>query len=293
MPPTPVSRHVRRLQIQARRLIESTIGGTYASVFHGAGLSFADVRPYEFGDDLRAIDWKVTARLGQPFVRRHIEERELTVLLAVDASASLDFGSRGATKRSAVADLAAVVAFAAIAHGDRVGLLLATDSIERHVRARKGVRHGQRLLRDILYFEPHGRSTNLAAALDGVMRGYRRRSVLFLFSDFAGFGYEGALRRAGRKHDLVAVAVRDPLEIVLPDAGLLQLRDAETGEQRLIDAGSLEVRNAYVAARERERADLARIVRSACGELIEINTGTEYLNELVRFFQRRRRRRRR
>lgn len=291
MPRTPVSRHVRRLQIQARRLVDSTIGGAYASMFHGAGLSFADVRRYEYGDDLRAIDWKVTARLGQPFVRRHIEERELTILLLIDGSASLDFGSRSVTKRSAVADLAAVIAFAAIAHGDRVGLLMATDRIEHHVRARKGVRHGQRLLRDILYYEPRGRTTDLAAALDGVLRSYRRRTVLFVFSDFARGDYDEALRRAGRKHDLVAVAVRDPLELELPNAGLLQLCDAETGEQKLIDTASAELRDAYSHARSRERAGLARAVRSARGELIEIGTSTEYLNELVRFFQRRRRRR--
>ena len=292
MLPPEVGRHVRRLQLRARRTVESLLGGAYSSAFKGAGLTFTDVRAYQPGDDVRAIDWKVTARLGQPFLKRFVEERELTVLFVVDGSASLDFGSGRLTKRAVVAELAAVLAFAALGNNDRVGLLVVSDRVEHHVPPRKGARHGQRLLRDILFFEPSGRRTDLRIGLDALMRAQRRRAVVFVFSDFADAGCERALRRVGRRHDLVAVSVRDPLEESLPNVGLMEVSDIETGESATIDSADAGVRRAYQAAAAKRRDDLARAVRAADADLIEVSTNGRHLDTLVSFFHRREHRRR-
>jgi uncharacterized protein (DUF58 family) len=289
--PSEIARHVRRLQLRTRRTADALLAGAYASAFHGAGLTFVDVRAYEPGDDVRTIDWKVTARLGQPFVKRFIEERELTVLFIVDGSASLDFGSRRMTKRAVVAELAAVLAFAALHNNDRVGLAVVTDRVECFVPPRKGARHGQRLLRDILFFEPRSPQTNLREGLDAIIRTQRRRAVVFLFSDFADAGYERALRRLGRRHDLVAISICDPLEEQLPKAGLLQVCDAESGESLMIDSSNAQVRSAYARRRMEQRSLLARSVRAADASLIEVSTDGGHFDELVRFFRRRQRRR--
>ena len=218
-------------------------------------MTFVDVRAYEPGDDVRTIDWNVTARLGQPFVKRFIEERELTVLFIVDASASLEFGSQRITKRTVVAELAAVLAFAALHNNDRVGLAVVTDHVEHFVPPRKGARHGQRLLRDILFFEPaaRGRTCELAW-IPFFATTQRRRAVIFLFSDFADAGYERSLRRLGRRHDLISVSIRDPLDERLPNAGFLQVCDAESGESLMIDTSDAQVRSAYAAQRAEQRA---------------------------------------
>jgi uncharacterized protein (DUF58 family) len=290
MLPPDVIRQVRRLQLRSRRAVDALLGGEYHSAFKGAGLTFADVRAYQPGDDVRAIDWNVTARMGQPFLKRFVEERELTVLFVVDASASLAFGSRRQPKREVVAELAALLAFAALHNNDRVGLLHCSDRVEHLVPPRKGTRHAQRLLRDILFFQPSHRGTGLRTALDALQRIQKRRAIVFLFSDFRDAGYERALRLAGRKHDLVAVWVRDPLEEALPDVGLLELEDAETGEQRLIDTGSAAVRAAFVAAQQRHRDNLQRLLRGAGVDLIDVSTAGGHLDALVDFFRRRQRR---
>src|SRR3954470_19340083 len=245
MLPPDVVRQVRRLQLRSRRVVANLLGGEYQSVFQGAGLAFTDVRAYQPGDDVRAIDWNVTARMGQPFLKRYVEERELTVLFLVDASASLECGPRRQPMREVIAELAALLAFAALHNNDRVGLVHFTDRIEQVVPPRKGTRHAQRLLRDILFYRPAHRGTDLKAALDTLQRTQRRRAVVFLLSDFRAAGYERALRLAGRKHDLIAIAVRDLLDEELPDVGLLELQDAETGEQQLIDTAAAGVRTAY------------------------------------------------
>jgi uncharacterized protein (DUF58 family) len=291
--PREIVRQVRRLQIRARRHVETLLGGAYSSAFKGAGLTFADVRAYEPGDDVRAIDWKVTARFAKPFLKRFVEERELTVLLVIDGSASMDFGSGGLTKRAVVAELAAVTALAALHNGDRVGLLVLTGTIEHHVPPRRGVRHGQRLLRDLLFFESSGRRTDLRAGLDALMKLHRRRAVVFLFSDFADVGFERALRRVGRRHDFLAVSVRDRLESELPNVGLLEVRDAESGEQRLIDTGSLAMRSAYAAAAAERHAQLIRAFRGASADWIDVSTDGRHLDALVNLLRRRERRRRR
>lgn len=293
MLPREIARQVRRLQIRARRSVETLLGGAYSSAFQGAGLTFADVRAYEPGDDIRAIDWKVTARFGKPFLKRFVEERELTVILLIDGSASLDFGGGGLTKRAVLAELAAVITLAALNNSDRVGLLVVTDAIEHHVPPRRGVRHGQRLLRDLLFFESKGRRTDLRMGLDALMKLHRRRAVVFLFSDFADAGFECALRRVGRRHDLIAVNVQDRLESELPNVGLLEVSDAETGDQRLIDTGSLAVRSAYAAAAAQRHTALVRSLRAASADWIDVSTDGRHLDALVKMLRRRERRRRR
>jgi uncharacterized protein (DUF58 family) len=223
-------------------------------------------------------------------LKRFVEERELTVLFVVDASASLAVGTRRQPKREVVAELAALLAFAALHNNDRVGLVHCTDRVEQLVPPRKGARHAQRLLRDILFFQPARRGTGLRAALDALQRIQRRRAIVFLFSDFRDAGYERALRLAGRKHDLVAVCVRDPLEEALPDAGLLELEDAETGAQVLIDTGSVAVRAAYAAGQRRRHAELQRVLRGAGVDLIDVSTAGGHLDALVEFFRRRQQR---
>jgi len=290
MLPPDVGRQLRRLQLRARRAVANLLGGEYHSVFKGTGLAFADVRAYQPGDDVRAIDWNVTARMGQPFLKRFVEERELTVLFAVDASASLAVGSRRQPKREVVAELAALLAFAALHNNDRVGLLHATDRVEHIVPPRKGARHAQRLLRDILFYQPAGRGTGLRAALDALPRVQRKRAIVFLFSDFHDEGFEKALRLVGRRHDLVAVWVRDPLEEELPNVGLLDLEDAETGGQVLIDTGPAAVRAAFAADQRRRADDLRRQFRGAGVDAIEVTTTGGHLDALVAFFRRRQRR---
>src|SRR5437764_2834172 len=210
MLPRELLRQVRRLQLRARRAVEDLLGGEYHSVFKGAGIAFEEVREYQPGDDIRSIDWNVTARMGHPFVKRFIEERELTLMLVVDSSGSLQFGSRSQQKREVAAELAAVLAFSAVSNNDRVGLIQLTDRVENFVPPRKGTRHVLRLIRDVLFFQPEHRGTALRSGLDYLNRVLRRRVIVFLLSDFLDTGYDQAFKRAGKKHDMVAVRLNDP-----------------------------------------------------------------------------------
>jgi len=292
MLPTEVMRQVRRLQLRSRRAVQTLLGGEYRSAFKGAGLSFEEVREYQPGDDVRTIDWNVTARVGHPFVKRYAEERELTLLLMSDLSGSQRFGTGPTVKRVAVAELAAVLAFAAVVHNDRVGLLGFTDRVERYVRPEKGPRHALRLLRDVLYFEPERPGTDLAAALDHLNRVHRKRAIVFLFSDFLDSGFDDGFRRAARRHDLIAVRVNDPLELTWPAAGLVPLQDAETGEQILIDSNSQAFRTAFAERANARRAAFTRLARGAQVDLIDISTDGKHFDALLKFFRLRDRRRR-
>src|SRR6516165_1164669 len=235
MLPREVIRQIRRLQLRARRAVEDLLGGDYKSVFKGTGIAFEEVREYQPGDDIRAIDWNVTARIGHPFIKRFVEERELTVMLLVDCSGSNQFGTQMQQKREVAAELAAVLAFSAISNNDKVGLIAFTDRVERFVPPRKGTRHVLRLIRDVLFFQPKRRGTCIRAALDYANRVLHRRAVLFLMSDFLDRGYERSVKLTGRRHDLIAVPLSDPREHELPPVGLLQLEDAETGRPFLLD----------------------------------------------------------
>src|SRR5580704_1139580 len=292
MLPADVLRQVRRLHLRARRLVQTLLGGEYHSAFKGAGLSFEEVREYQPGDDIRSIDWNVTARVGHPFIKRYVEERELTVLLLVDVSGSQRFGTQKQPKRAVAAELAALIAFSAIANNDRVGLVACTDVVERFVAPAKGTKHVLRLLRDILFFEPVRQRTELRVGLDYLNKVQQRRAIVFLISDFADEGYERAFRFAGRKHDLVAVCVADPREHKLADAGLLQLQDAETGDSILIDSADPGIRRGFAAGAAARREKLRKLARSTQVDLIEVGTNGEHFDALVRFFRVRERRRR-
>jgi uncharacterized protein (DUF58 family) len=293
MLPREIIRQIRRLQLRARRAVEDLLGGEYHSVFKGTGIAFEEVREYQPGDDVRSIDWNVTARMGHPFIKRFIEERELTVVLMVDCSGSHQFGTRQQQKREVAAELAAVLAFSAISNNDRVGLIAFTDRVERFVPPRKGTRHVLRLIRDVLFYQPKHRRTSLQEGLDYLNRVQHRRAIVFLLSDFLDRGYERALKRTGRRHDLVAVRITDPREEELPAVGLLELEDAETGERLLLDTGSRQVREGFAAAARKRREEIVQLTRSAGIDLIEVTTEGNHLDALIRFFRLRERRLRR
>ncbi len=290
MLPRDIIRQVRRLQLRARRAVQNLFGGEYHSVFKGAGVSFDEVRAYQPGDEVRHIDWNVTARVGQPFIKRHIEERERTVLLVVDASASLDFGTGPHTKREVAAELAAVVAFSAITNNDRVGLMQFTDHIEHYLPARKGSRHVLRLIRDVLFFEPTRKATSLRVGLDHLNRVQRKRAIVFLFSDFLDDDLDPILQRTARRHELIAVHLDDPRERLLPNVGLVELEDNVTGERLLVDTSSAAVREGYAARAEEREVALVKTFRGAGIDRIRVSTDGGHLEQLVRFFRSRLRR---
>ena len=293
MLPREVLRQIRRLQLKARRAVEDLLGGEYHSVFKGAGVAFEEVREYQPGDDVRSIDWNVTARMGHPFIKRFIEERELTVVLAVDCSGSNQFGTRAQQKREVAAELAAVLAFSAVSNNDRVGLVQFTDRVERFVPPRKGLRHVLRIIRDVLFYQPRRPGTSLREGLDYLNRVLHRRTIVFLFSDFIDEGYDLSFKRTGRRHDLIAVRLTDPREEELPSVGLLEIEDAETGQRLLLDTGSRRVREAYHEAAARRREAVRQLARHARTDLIEVSTDGGHLDALIRFFRLRERRQRR
>lgn len=292
MLPADVLRQVRRLHLRARRLVQTLLGGEYHSAFKGAGLSFEEVREYQPGDDVRTIDWNVTARTGHPFIKRYVEERELTLLLVVDVSASQRFGTGLLTKRAAAAELAALLALCAVSNNDRVGLIAFSSEVERFVPPNKGPRHVLRLLRDILAYEPQKQGTDLGVALDYVVKVQRRRAIVFAIGDFLGTGYEKAFRRAARKHDLIAVRTSDPRERGWPPAGLVRLRDAETGREMLIDTGSSTVRRDFESRSASRAVAFTRLARGAQADMIEAGTDGNHFDALLAFFRKRDRRRR-
>lgn len=274
----------RKIEIAARRLVDEQLAGQYHSVFKGRGLIFSDVRPYYAGDDIRTIDWNITARMNFPHVKQFVEERDRTVNLMIDMSASGYFGSRGTAKRELAAELAAVVAFSAIKNNDRVGLYIVTDKVERFVPPKKGRRHVLRVIGEILAFEPSSRGTDLAVGLDLLGKIARRRSVVFLVSDFLADGWEQAMRIARQRHELVPVVVGDPLERALPAVGLLVLEDLETGDVIELDtsgaAGAEYARRATARARVREQA-----LRRLNLDVVEIQTDQSYVDALIAFFK--------
>jgi len=273
-------------------VVQTLLGGEYHSAFKGAGLSFEEVREYQPGDDVRTIDWNVTARTGHPYIKRFVEERELTMILAVDVSASQRFGTRQLAKRAVAAELAALLALCAVSNNDRVGLLAFTEEVERFVPPNKGPRHVLRLLRDILAFEPEKRGTNLTVALDYLNKVQRRRAIVFLLSDFLSGGFDEAFRRAARKHDLIAVRTIDPREREWPAVGLVRVEDAETGRQTLIDTSSRASREGF-AARSRERLTaFTKLARGSQADLVEAGTDGNHFDALLGFFRKRDRQRR-
>jgi uncharacterized protein (DUF58 family) len=293
MLPREVVSRIRQLQIHAKRAVEDLLGGEYHSVFKGVGIAFEEVREYQPGDDIRSIDWNVTARMGHPFIKRFVEERELTVFLMVDASGSHQFGTQQHEKHEVIAELAALLAFSAISNNDKVGLLVFTDQVERFVPPRKGLRHVLRLIRDVLFYQPVRRGTSIRTALDYLNHVLHRRAIVFLLSDFMDEGYEKALKQTARRHDLIALRIFDPREEELPPVGLVQLEDAETGQQLLVDTLSKSVRQAFARSAQERRDKLQQLMRSARVDLIHASTDGTHLESLIRFFRARERRLRR
>ncbi len=290
MLPSEILAQVRRIEILTGRLVSETFAGEYLSVFKGRGMEFAEVREYSPGDDVRTIDWNVTARTGRPYVRQYTEERELTVAIACDLSGSLSFGTAARFKKEIAAELSAVLAFSAMQNNDKVGLFLLTDRVEKHVQPKKGRKHVLQIVRDVLAFEPQGRRTDLERSLSTISRVLKRRCILFLISDFRDEGFEKALKFAALKHDVIPVVVADPREEALPEASVcLELEDPETGARVFLDAGSAQAR----AHREQEAARRARLARlfALCGlDPIEVRTDRSYIDAVIRFFRRRARR---
>jgi uncharacterized protein (DUF58 family) len=281
---------VRKIQIRTSHLVTDLFAGQYHSVFKGRGMEFAEVRLYQPGDDVRTIDWNVTARTGVPHVKRYAEERELTVMLVVDASASTVFGSVRQTKSALAAELGAVLAFSAITNNDKVGLVLFTDRIELALPPRKGTRHVLRVIRDLLSAKPAGRGTDIPAALEHLARVTKRRCVVFLVSDFLGRDCRTALRMAARRHDVIAVVLEDPREAALPAVGLVELEEAETGDRYVVDTGNPRVREAFARRAAAARTERDRMLRSADVDAIVVQTHRPYAEALLRFFRMRERR---
>jgi len=283
---------IRRIEIRTRHKVEDLFAGSYLSVFKGRGIEFDEVRPYQSGDDVRAVDWNVTARMGELYIKRFVEERELTVLLMVDVSGSQDFGSVGRFKREAVAEMAALLAFAASRNNDKVGLLLFTDRVEKYYPPRKNRRHILRLVRELLTFQPVGRGTDLKAALDYSNRMLKRRGIVFLLSDFQADPqtYRKALNVAGRRHDLVAIDLRDPLEKNIAPIGLMVLEDAETGELTEIDTADPAWRKTFSARQEQMDTAIRQVLNGAKVDRIDLATPDDFVNALTRFFKNRMRR---
>ena len=291
MIPKEILEKVRLIEIRSRNVVNDLFAGEYHSAFKGRGMEFAEVREYLRGDDVRTIDWNVTARTGSPYVKVFDEEREQTVMLLVDASASGAFGSVRQMKGEVGVEISALLAFAAIKNNDRVGLLIFTDVVEVFVPPKKGRKHVLRVIRELLYFQPQGKRTSITTALDYLEKVLHRRSVVFLISDFIDEHYERSLQLMRRRHDLVAVSLFDPRERALPDVGFINLQDAETGEQFLVDSGRQEVR-AYFA-RQQEQEDERRralFLRNGVDE-VSIDITKSYVDPLVRLFHARVRRR--
>jgi uncharacterized protein (DUF58 family) len=315
MIPREILKKIRQIEIRTNRLVSETLAGQYHSVFKGQGMNFDEVREYQPGDEVRTIDWNVTARMNHPFVKKFVEERELTLMLVVDASGSGLFGSHAQSKRELAAEIASVLAFSAIRNNDKVGLILFTDEVEKFIPPRKGRRHVLRVIREVLFFEPRHRGTDLNGALEFLLRVTPHRAIAVVISDFIGSPAEARgrrrgklrpqmmlleslaqasltrLRQANRRHDVVAVQIADRYELELPNLGRLVLNDAETGEVVEINTGDDRKRAAFAERQARAQADLERLFRSAGIDAIRLRTDQPYATELGKFFETREKRR--
>jgi uncharacterized protein (DUF58 family) len=293
MTPDETMQEVRRLEITTRHLVRDIVAGEYSSAFRGRGVEFSEVREYQPGDDIRSIDWNVTARLGAAYVKRYLEERELTVLFVVDASASEQFGTRLRTKHDLAVEVCAVLALAAARNSDRVGAVWVTDRVEHFVPPRRGRRHILRLINDLLSFQPSGSGTDLGAALLYLEPVLRRRAVIFLVSDFITSGYQPALDRIARRHDVVGLQLYDRRERELPDVGLASFYDSESGSWRLVDTADSSTRELFHERAAEFDRSLQQGLRERGADLVRLETGQSYAEPLISFFRRRERAHRR
>jgi uncharacterized protein (DUF58 family) len=291
MIPREVAQKVKLIEVTTKKAVTATFAGDYASAFKGRGMEFDEVRAYQMGDDIRAINWMVTARTGKPHTKRFVEERELTIMLAVDLSGSGVFGSGSKSKQEVAAEVAAVLALAAVRNNDRVGLLIFTDRLELFVPPRKGMTHVLRIVRDLLVFEPKGRGTRISRSMESMENLLKRRAVVFLISDFIDTDFETALQVSARRHDLIALSLRDPRELELPKAGLVTVEDAETGERRVVDTSSDAVRTIYAAENAARLEGLHATFARHGIDHVAIAPGDDYVVPLARLFRTREARR--
>jgi len=283
--PRELLKKVKQIEISTRHVVNEVFSGEYHSVFKGRGMEFAEVREYQHGDDVRMIDWNVSARMGHPFVKLFEEERELTVMILVDVSSSGNFGTTEQLKREVAAELSAVLAFSAINNNDKVGLIIFSDKIDKFIPPRKGKKHGLRVIREILFNKPQEASTDLPGALEYLNRIIKRRSTVILISDFLSENYEKALQTANKKHDIIALSITDPREISLPDAGMIDLEDAETGEMLLLDTSSKNIRDNFYNESLRMHTERENFFRSIGMDYINILTDRSYVEPITRFFR--------
>ncbi len=283
-------KQVRQIEIRTKGLVNQVFSGEYHSVFKGRGMEFSEVREYQFGDDIRNIDWNVTARFGHPYVKVFEEERELTVMLLVDLSGSQVFGSGEKTKQQIAAEISAILAFSALKNNDKVGLILFSDEIEKYVSPRKGRSHVLRIIRDLLSFEPRGNKTDIKSALEYFNHTVKKRCIVFLISDFIDDGYERILKIIGKKHDLIGVVLQDPRESIMPQVGLIKFRDAETGEIRFIDTDDRRTRTWFAAQNVKRIEERKTMFLKSRLDSISIDTSLSYIKPLVDFFKMREKR---
>ncbi len=290
MLPKEIIAKIKRLEIRTGRMVNEIFAGQYESVFKGRGMEFDEVREYLPGDDIRSIDWNVTARTGHPHVKKFIEERELNIMLLVDLSASQRFGTRVQTKSDLTAEIAGVLSYTAIKNNDRVGLLLFTDQVEKFIPPAKGSTHLSRILREVLYAEPQSRGTNFNPALEYLNEVIKRRCIVFLLSDFHAPDFARALGVTNRRHDVIAIEIRDPREEALPAIPYWAVADLESGTSRLVPTGSKAVRKDFQKQREQERRQRADMLKKLQVDCIELQTGRSYVEPLIKFFRMRARR---
>ncbi len=283
--PQELLKKVKQIEINTRSIVNEVFSGEYHSVFKGRGMEFAEVREYQPGDDIRLIDWNVTARMGHPFIKLFQEERELTVMLLVDVSSSGSFGTEKQLKREVAAELSAVLAFSAIKNNDKVGLIIFSDRIEKFIPPRKGRSHVLRVIREILFYKPREATTDIGQALEYLSRVIKRKSTVFLISDFLAENFKQSLQIASKKHDIIAISIVDPREVALPDAGLIELEDAETGEVIVVDTTSRQLRDEFHLKAVQQRESLKALFQSIGVDHINIFTDQSYVQPINKFFR--------
>jgi uncharacterized protein (DUF58 family) len=276
---------VRRIEIKTRGLTRHIFAGEYHSAFKGRGIAFSEVREYQYGDDIRSIDWNVTARFNHPWVKVYEEERELTVMLLIDVSGSGNFGTRSSFKRDMMTEIAAVLSFSAISNNDKIGVIFFTDKVEKFIPPQKGRKHILRIIRELLDFSPGSNRTNLSEPLRFLTNAIRKRCTAFVISDFLTPDFEEALRIASSKHDMVALRITDPLEKALPDVGLMKVVDSETGEEKWIDTSSKYLRKVYAGWHSRQTDSINNTMKKCAVDFTEISTGEDYVKPLIKLFK--------
>jgi len=290
MIPKEILKKVKQIQIRSSRLVNDVLAGEYVSVFKGRGMEFDEVREYQAGDDIRTIDWNVTARLGHPYIKRYTEERELTIMFLVDLSFSGEFGSMKQFKNEIATEICAVLAFSAVRNNDKVGLILFTDKIEKFVPPKKGKTHVLRVIREVLYFKPENKGTDISIALEYLLKVTKRKTVCFLLSDFITEGFERALRIANKRHDMVAVSITDPRELEIPNVGFVELEDAETGEITLIDTSDRKMMERFNKFNVKNMEERAKLFRGMGVDLVDVRTDSSYVEPIMKFFRAREKR---